>query len=77
MTDRNVGSEVERMKSHDIASFLFFRRRGAIPTEALSVSPAQHRYLEQEPQTDFCLPGLVSDPVSCLLGSQCPHRDPE
>ena len=36
------------MKFHDIASFLFFRRRGAIPTEALSVSPAQHRYLEQE-----------------------------
>ena len=65
------------MKFHDIASFLFFRRRGAIPTEALSVSPAQHRYLEQERRIRrqifacrvlFLILFLVSWEVSARIG---------
>ncbi len=72
-----MGSEVKRMKFHDIASFLFFRRRGAIPTEALSVSPAQHRYLEQERRIRrqifacrvlFLILFLVSWEVSARIG---------
>lgn len=57
--------------------FLFFRRRGAIPTEALSVSPAQHRYLEQERRIRrqifacrvlFLILFLVSWEVSARIG---------